>query len=150
MSSAEKIRKLFAKSDITVNSKVDDRIINDVLTALDKSEKTKSILAESNIWRIIMKSRITKLAAAAVIIIVILLGVNFLGGPDMAGVVWGDVVTYIDDVDYVHMYIIKSRGNDFFGHAEAWHAHGKTVIRGNEGGVTYDRSEEHTSELQSR
>lgn len=85
-----------------------------------------------------MKSKITKLAAAVVIIIVILLGVNFLGGPDMAGVVWGDVVTYIDDVDYVHMYIIKSRGNDFFGHAEAWHAHGKTVIRENEGGVTYD------------
>ncbi len=138
MSSAEKIRKLFAKSGLTVNSKIDDRIISDALTAFDKSEKIKSVSAEPNIWRMIVRSRLTKLAAAAVIVLGLYFGLNSLGGPDMAGVVWGDVVTYIDDVDYVHMYIIKSRGNDFFGHAEAWHAHGKTVIRGPEGGVTYD------------
>ncbi len=56
MSSAEKLKRLFAKSDVTVDSKVDDRIINDALTAFDKSEKTKSVSAEPNIWRIIMKS----------------------------------------------------------------------------------------------
>ncbi len=60
MSSTEKIKKLFAKSDVTVNSKVDDRIINDSLIALNKSEKMKSVSAEPSIWRIIMKSRITK------------------------------------------------------------------------------------------
>ena len=70
MSSAEKIRKLFAKSGLTVNSKIDDRIISDALTALDKPEKTQSVSPEPNIWRIIMKRRITKLAAAAAVIIV--------------------------------------------------------------------------------
>ena len=78
MSSVEKIKRLFAKSDITVNSKVDDRIVSDVLTALNKSEKTKSVSAEPNIWRIIMRNRITKLAAAAVIIIVAVFGINIL------------------------------------------------------------------------
>jgi hypothetical protein len=80
MSSAEKIKRLFAKSDVTVDSKVDDKIINDALTAFDKSEKTKPLSAEPNIWRIIMKSRITKLAAAAVIIIAVFIGIHYPGG----------------------------------------------------------------------
>ncbi|KPL22790.1 MAG: hypothetical protein AMJ75_07380 [Phycisphaerae bacterium SM1_79] len=70
MSSAEKIRKLFAKSEVTINSKVDDRIVRDALTAFNESEKTKSLSAEHNIRRMIVKSRIMKLAAAAAVIIV--------------------------------------------------------------------------------
>jgi hypothetical protein len=99
MSSAEKIKKLFAKSDVTVHSKVDDRIISNALTALEKSEKTKSVSAEPNIWRIIMRSRITKLAAAAVIIIAVLIGINEFGGSvDMASVAWADVLEQISRV----------------------------------------------------
>ena len=85
-----------------------------------------------------MKSRITKLAAAAVIIIAVVLGVNLVSGPDMAGVVWGNVVTNIGEIDYVHMYYFISRGNDFFRQFEGWHAHGKTLLRGDNGDTTYD------------
>lgn len=77
MSSEEKIKRLFAKSDITVNSKIDDKIIDDALTAFDKSKKTQSVSPGPNIWRIIMKSRITKLATAAVIIIAVVLSIIF-------------------------------------------------------------------------
>ena len=96
MSSAEKIKKLFVKSEVTVNSKVDDRIVSDALTAFNESEKTKSLSAEPNIWRLIMKNRITKLAAAAVIIIAILLGLKLIGGPDMANVAWADIVKRVE------------------------------------------------------
>jgi hypothetical protein len=137
MSSAEKIRKLFAKSGLTVNSKLNDRIISDALTAFDKPEKTQSVSSEPNIWRIIMKSKITKLAAA-VIIIVILLGVNFLGGPDVANVAWGNVIRQTAQVDYMHVYWLKSRGDALFRQFEAWYAHGKLVMRGDKGGMTYD------------
>ncbi|MBL7153124.1 MAG: carboxypeptidase regulatory-like domain-containing protein [Phycisphaerae bacterium] len=93
MSSAGKIKRLFAKSDVTVNSKVDDRVINDALTALDKSEKPKSVSAEPNIWRMIMKSTIAKIAAAAVIIIAVLIGINQFGGStDMATPAFADIV----------------------------------------------------------
>lgn len=85
-----------------------------------------------------MRSRITKLVAAVIIIAACVLILQFGGYVDKSNAVWADVVTRVAQVDHVHMYIIKSRGNDFFGHAEAWHAHGKTVIRENEGGVTYD------------
>jgi len=97
MSSTEKIKRLFAKSDVTVNSKVDDRIINDALTAFDKSEKTKPVSAEPNIWRIIMKSKITKLAAAAVIIITVLIGISQFGGSiDGSSVAWAELVQRVE------------------------------------------------------
>ena len=47
-------------------------------------------------WRIIMKSRITKLAAAAAMIMAVLIGVHQLGGSiDGANVVWGDVLEQV-------------------------------------------------------
>lgn len=102
MSSVKKIKRLFAKSDVTVNSKVDDRIINDALTAFDKSEKTKSVLAEPNIWRMIMRSRTTKFATAAVIIIAVLIGIHqFSGSIDGASVVWASVVKNVEQAKTV-------------------------------------------------
>jgi hypothetical protein len=59
-----------------------------------------------NVWRIIMKNRITKLAAAAVIIIGVLLGLYFIGGPDMAGVAWGEVV---ENVEQIQTYMYRGR-----------------------------------------
>ncbi|UCG59841.1 MAG: hypothetical protein JSU70_10035 [Phycisphaerales bacterium] len=90
------------------------------------------------VWRRIATSRIAKLAAAAVIIAAVLLAVTFVGGPDVANVAWAEVTSRFTQVDYVHMYIVKSRGNNLFGHGEAWHAHGKTIVHGNDGSVTYD------------
>ncbi|HLB73089.1 MAG TPA: hypothetical protein VJJ98_03640, partial [Sedimentisphaerales bacterium] len=87
----------------------------------------------------IMRSRITKLAAAAVVIIAVCVGVlHFSGSADFSTVAWGQVVTHAANADYVHMYYFKSRGNDFIRHFEAWHAHGKTVLRGNKGDASYD------------
>ena len=46
---------------------------------------------------IIMKNRITKLAAAAAIIIVVIVSINYLGGsPDGASVAWGEVLENIE------------------------------------------------------
>ena len=101
MSSAKKIQRLFAKSDVTVDSKVDDRIINDALTAFDKSEKTISVSAESNTWRIIMKNRITKLTAAAVTIIAVLISISqFDGFNDESSVAFGEVLGHIQTSSY--------------------------------------------------
>jgi len=55
-----------------------ERTLNDVLEAQEKSRKTKSTKFEPNIWRTIMKSHITKLAAAAVIIVTVGLLVTIL------------------------------------------------------------------------
>jgi len=89
-------------------------------------------------WRTIMKSRITKVAAAAVIIIAVLIGLDFLGGPDMANVAWAEVTRRVGQADYLHCYYFKGRGDTFKRHFEAWYAHGKLVMCGDKGGMTYD------------
>ena len=137
MSSAEKIKKLFAKSDVTVNSKVDDRIVSNALTALEKSEKTKSVSAEPNMWRMIVRSRLTKLAAAAVVIIAVVISFNQFVGPT-TNVALAEVTSRFAQVDYVHVYWLKSRGDALFRQFEAWYAHGKLVMRGDKGGMSYD------------
>ncbi|MFA6174941.1 MAG: hypothetical protein WC765_00005 [Phycisphaerae bacterium] len=48
-----------------------------------------------------MKSKITKFAVAAVILITVLLGIKFTGTPDMANVAWADVIASIDKVKAV-------------------------------------------------
>jgi len=50
----------------------------------------------------IMKSRITKLAAAAIIIIAVLIGIQHLGGPiDGAGVAWAQVLKRVEKIPSV-------------------------------------------------
>jgi hypothetical protein len=44
----------------------------------------------------IMRSRITKLAAAAVIIVAILFGLKIIGGPDMSNVAWAKLVQRVE------------------------------------------------------
>ena len=66
------------KLSFTAGTELHDRILNDVLNAQENSKKTKSAATEPRIGRIIMKSSITKLAAAALIIIAIVLATNFM------------------------------------------------------------------------
>ncbi len=57
----------------------------------------------------IMTSRITKLAAAAVIIIALLIGLNYFGGSlDIAGVAWGEVAKKVEEIQ-MFSYRIKLR-----------------------------------------
>jgi PIN domain nuclease of toxin-antitoxin system len=59
-----KIKTLFAQSNVTVGSEADSKMVNDALSAFDESMRTEMAVVQPSIWRIIMKSRITKLAAA--------------------------------------------------------------------------------------
>ncbi len=93
MKPAEKIERLIKKSRYKASYEAYDEALDSFLQAVDAYEKHKPALTEPNIWRIIMKSRMTKAAAAAVIIIVILIGIHYFGGPiDGASVAFADVV----------------------------------------------------------
>ena len=138
MRPTDNINQLIKKLHIKASADLDGRVHDDIDRALPTSQKSESADAKPNRWRIIMKSRIMKLAAAAVIVIAVLLGVNFVGRPNMANVAWAKVTERASEVDYVHMYYFKSRGNDFARHFEAWYAHGKMVMRGNKGDAHYD------------
>jgi outer membrane lipoprotein-sorting protein len=79
MKPADKIKELINKSDVTTDSEADKRILGEALEHLEKLKKKKLATTQPNIWRTIMKSRITKLAAAAAIVIIGLWMMNHFG-----------------------------------------------------------------------
>ncbi len=80
MRPAEDIDKLIKKLRYKTGAETHERILGNVMQALDETEKQKSGATAPNIWRTIMKSPVTKIAAAAVIIIAVLIGIHQLGG----------------------------------------------------------------------
>jgi len=92
MKPAEGIDKLIKKLRYKTDAETHDRVLGNVMQALEKKEKQKSGVTAPNIWRIIMKSPITKLAAAAVIIIGVLTVMYFVGSPFAATVTFAEVI----------------------------------------------------------
>jgi len=80
MRPAENMKKLIKNVPIKTNAERDKKVFDDVLNALEKSEKDHSAVPQSRIWRTIMRNRITKLTAA-VFFIAAFVGVYQLGGP---------------------------------------------------------------------
>jgi outer membrane lipoprotein-sorting protein len=77
---------------------MDVRILSDALAMMEKSKKASPALAGPSIRRIIMRSRITKLITAAVVIVAALIGVyHFVGGADVA---FADVLEHIQGSCY--------------------------------------------------
>ncbi len=76
MKPADRIKKLINKSDVTTSSETDKTILSDVWEHLEKLKQKKLATTRPNIWRTIMKSPITKLTTAAVIIIAVLIGIH--------------------------------------------------------------------------
>jgi outer membrane lipoprotein-sorting protein len=66
--------------EISADAGMDNRILGDALTAMEDAKKDAPAMARPSIWRTIMKSRITKLAAAAAIVIAVLVGIYEIGG----------------------------------------------------------------------
>jgi hypothetical protein len=84
------------------------------------SEKTKQFMATKadepkvSLWRMIMKSRITKFAAAAAVIIAVgVLAYNHIGSVDIASVSWATVVNNVQTAKCVsYKYVIEdANGN---------------------------------------
>ncbi len=91
MKPADDIKKLFKNAAISTNSKMDEAVLNKVLTTHEKTTNTKPAAIEPNVRRTIMKSPITKLTAAAIIIIAVLVSITQFGG-SATSVAWGEVI----------------------------------------------------------
>jgi len=108
MRPAENIKKLIANAPIKTNPAVNEAVLKDLLNELNKSEKKPSATLQPNIWKIIMKSRITQLTTAAVIIIAVIIGINQLGGPvDITTIAFADITEAMNNVPWMHQ---ASRG----------------------------------------
>ena len=74
MKSADNIKKVFRNAGLGINQDADEQVFADVLRARQKfRESTPAVPV--NLWRIIMKSQLVKLAVAAVLVIACVTGV---------------------------------------------------------------------------
>jgi len=88
--------------NFTASAEMRERILTDVMNAQEESQKTESALAGPNIRSIIMKSPITKLAAAAVIIATTIIGIRWFS---VAAPAYGitEALKLYENADIVHI-----------------------------------------------
>jgi hypothetical protein len=104
--------KLIKKSHIKAGSDLHQRTINDALQAQAESNKKNSALLQPEIWRILMKSPITKIAIAAVVTIACLIGLS-LWRATGSGIALADVLARIEQVKaYRFQQSMKMTGAD--------------------------------------
>jgi len=102
MKSAEDIKKYFQKSTLSTNPDRHEAIFEKIQNAQDQSKTTAPASRRLNFRSNIMKSPMTKSAAAAVIIIAVLIVMNPFGG-DGTNAVWAQLVEKVQQShsDYV-------------------------------------------------
>ena len=95
MKSAEDIKKHFQKSTLGTNHDKHEIIFEKIQRAHDQSKTTAPALSGLTIRSTIMKNPITKLAAAAVMIIAVLVGISLLDS-SATSVAWSEVVRKVE------------------------------------------------------
>ncbi len=122
----------------------DETLVENVMNHIDtksigESERIEKLRTKLIARRFIM-NRFTKLAAAAVIIVAVLAGIhNFGGSIDPASVAWGNVISSVANVDYMHfLFVADPQHHRSMRPYEGWYSHGKMVKCSWQGGMNYD------------
>jgi outer membrane lipoprotein-sorting protein len=103
MRPADNMKKLIRKLRYDAGAETHDRILGNVLQALDESVRIKSAEPRPNIRRIIMKSRIAKLAAAAVIIVGVALSITVIDKLTTEAYAFEETLEAVKDVRFMHI-----------------------------------------------
>jgi hypothetical protein len=97
--------------NFTAGAELHDRVLDDVLNVQENSRKARSALDRPNLRRQIMKSPITKLAAA-VVIIACLIGLSLWRGTQ-SGIALADVLARVEQVKaFRYQWSAKTPGED--------------------------------------
>lgn len=116
MKSLEKIERLVKKRRYKASAEVYDKAFGNFLQAVDAHLRQKKVVAESKIWRTIMKSRITKIAAAAVIMTTGYIVIYQSGGSiDGATVAFAQITKNMKQMPWLHA-VVEGAGDRL----EAW------------------------------
>jgi len=105
MRPSENIEKLIRDVPVDTGAEIDKAVLGDVLKAFENTKETTSAKVGPNIWRIIMRSRITKLAtAAAMVIVAVVLSTTFLDKSVTSAYAVEQTLKAYDDIRYLHVY----------------------------------------------
>jgi hypothetical protein len=112
MNLPENIEKLIKDAAINSNPDMNRAVLKELLQQFDNTQEQKQAVMQPNIRRTIMKSPIVKLAAAAVIIGLVVLGLfELTGTKSTSSVVWADVVR---KVEASRGSVVRNRGTCSF------------------------------------
>jgi len=101
MRSAEKTEKFIKNVPLETKSQRDKEVLDDALRALQEAKTHAQ--RQRNIWKTIMKSKMTKLAAAAVIILAVLIGIGTFDRTSA----WAQVIKAFSEVNQFHLKSTK-------------------------------------------
>ena len=108
----ERLIKAFCtdkNSSARTTEQLDEKILNAALSAREEYKRTQSAQTQPKIWRIAMHSKLTKLAAAAVIALAAIIGINqFAGG----SITFADVIKPILNARTVVLDYVIGEGPD--------------------------------------
>ncbi|HCO94382.1 MAG TPA: hypothetical protein DIU00_10600 [Phycisphaerales bacterium] len=117
MKPAEKLEKLIKEKRYKAGAETYDKALGSFLQAVDEHIKQKSAQTRPKIWRKIVNSRITKLAAAAVIVVVAYVVIHQSGGSiDVATVSFAQITENMKQMPWMH---VVTEGTDIVD-VEGW------------------------------
>jgi hypothetical protein len=120
MRPTKNIEKIIKNAAIHSDEQVNQAVLRDLLKELPEAGKQKPALAWSRIRTTIMKSPITKLAAAAVIIIAVLVGIDQFGGStNKTGFAFASTLKTMKRMPWIHV-ITESDTPKGKGTTESW------------------------------
>jgi hypothetical protein len=140
MRPVEEIEKLIKNVPIRTSVQKDDEVLDEVLTAMERSRKVQSVAFQPSLWRIIMKSKASKFAAAIIVIGVVL---SFFASERLSSPVWAIEQTIEALKDLRAIYMVGAFPG---GTAEIWMRANEagtqsicTVVRGSHGAITWTK-----------
>lgn len=102
MKSAEDIKRYFQKATLSTNPDKHEAVFEKIQNAQDLSTTNTPVSHRRNLRRLIMKSPLTKIAAGAVIVIILALFINN-GSINIASVTWADMQKTFLAQSWVHL-----------------------------------------------
>ena len=121
MKPKDKIEKLVESLQDTTSTELDQRILNSLAQTMDDSQDVSAPL-KPNIWRTIMKNRITKLATAAVIVIAVLIIINqFSDSIDGVSSAFAAMEEAVERMPVMHKVYSTNYGEGQEHHSEIWY-----------------------------
>ena len=114
MTPIDKIKKFIKNTNINTDPDTDRKVLNELLAELE-SAKSPDANSHPDVWRMIMNNKITKYAAAAIVLLAVILSLTVIEKTTPVAI--ADIVKAMHSVRYLHLKIIRAESE---GIDEAW------------------------------
>ena len=105
----DNLEKLIPRLRYRARGEMRDRVLSDILEIFAETNKTQSAVGGPNIWRTIMKSKISKLAVAAGVIIVVVFSISLLDKSVTTAYALEQSIEASHTIQTIHLRIFKDK-----------------------------------------